>query len=68
MRSFLERFIFREREHHNGLIAIARNENWRVIFTHPIDRRGEILSRGGVSDRLHDMDRILSIIPSRQTR
>ena len=60
VRGLLERLIFGEREHHHGLVAIACNDDWRVIFTDPIDRRGKILSRRGVSDRLHDMDRILS--------
>jgi len=55
----LERFIFSEREHHYRLVAVARNNNWRVVLTNAVNRCRKIFSRRGVSDRLH-VDRILS--------
>ena len=66
MRGFLKRLIFGKREHNDRLVAFARDNDRRVVFTNAVDRVGKIFSRFSVGDRLHNMDRILSILRVRK--
>ena len=60
MRGLLERLIFTQREHYYRLVAVACDDNGRVVLADAVDRLRKIFSGRGVSDRLHSMDRILS--------
>ena len=59
MGSLLERLVFGKREHNDRLVTFARDNDWRVVLTNAVHRVGKIFSRFSVSDRLHNMDRIL---------
>ena len=55
----LQGFVFRQRQHHHGLIAVSRYHDGSVVFANPVDRAGQIFPGSAVGNGFH-LDRILS--------
>ena len=60
-RGLLQRFVVFQREHDNGLLAVAGNDQRFVVAADSVHRAGQVGSRRGVGDRIHGVAPICTL-------